>query len=83
MPLAAQAQSPTLDQAHRAPSGDAGHEIDGRGLDGLAAFTAQAAKKIFEGHIASALHQQPHGVADRTTSAVLAVQLDHALRPVR
>jgi hypothetical protein len=51
-----------------------GHEIDGRGLDGLAAFTAQAAKKTFEGHIASALHQQPHRIADRTASAMQAMQ---------
>jgi hypothetical protein len=29
-----------------------GDEINGRGLDGLAAFTAETAKKIFECHIA-------------------------------
>ena len=60
-----------------------GDEIDGRGLDGLAAFTAQAAEKIFKAHIALAGNQQPHGIAHRTASAMQAMQLDHALRPVR
>jgi hypothetical protein len=60
-----------------------GDEIDGRGLDGLAAFATEAAQQIFKGHIAIALHQEPHGIADRIATAVLAVQLDHALRPVR
>jgi hypothetical protein len=60
-----------------------GDEINGRGLDGLAAFTAQAAKQIFECHIALASHQQSHGIADRATPAMQAMQLNHALRPVR
>jgi hypothetical protein len=58
-------------------------EIDGRGFGRVAAFTAQAAEQIFEGHIALALHQQPLGISDRTASAMQAMQLDHALRPVR
>jgi hypothetical protein len=33
-----------------------GDEIDGRGLDGLAAFATEAAQQIFKGHVASALH---------------------------
>ena len=60
-----------------------GHEVDGRGVGSAAPFTAQAAEKIFKAHIALAGNQQPHGIGDRTASAVLAVQLDHALRPVR
>ena len=60
-----------------------GDEIDGRGLDGLAAFATKAAEQVFKGHIALAGHQQPHGVADRTAPAMRAMQLDHALRPVR
>jgi hypothetical protein len=60
-----------------------GHEVDGRGGASTAAFTAQAAEKIVKGHIALALHQQPHGIADRTAPAVQAMQFDHALRPVR
>jgi hypothetical protein len=38
-----------------------GDEIDGRGFDPTAPFTAQAAEKIFKGHIALAFDQQPHG----------------------
>jgi hypothetical protein len=34
-----------------------GDEIDGRWLDRLAAFTAQAAEQIFESHIALAFDQ--------------------------
>jgi len=60
-----------------------GHEIDRRGVGSTATFTAQAAEKIFKGHIAIAFHQQPHGIADRTASALQAMQLDHAVRPVR
>jgi hypothetical protein len=60
-----------------------GNEIDGRGVDSTAAFTAQAAEKVFKGHIAFALHEPPHGIAHRTASAMQAMQLDHALRPVR
>jgi hypothetical protein len=60
-----------------------GHEIDGRGFGCAAPFTAQAAQKIFKGHIALAFDQQPYGVADRTASAMQAMQFDHALRPVR
>jgi hypothetical protein len=60
-----------------------GHQVDGRGLDGSAPFTAQAAKQIFKGHIALAFYQQAHGVEDRTASAMQAMQLDHALRPIR
>ena len=59
------------------------HEVDGRGFDSTAPFTAQAAEKIFKGHIAFALNEQPHGIADRTASASQAMQLNHALRPVR
>ena len=43
----------------------------------------EAAEKIFKGHIAIAFHQQPHGIGDRTASAMQAMQFDHALRPVR
>ena len=50
-----------------------GDEIDGRGLDALAAFAAEAAQQIFKGHIASGSQQQPYGVADRTASATKAV----------
>jgi hypothetical protein len=46
-------------------------------------YTAQAAEQIFKGHIAVAFDQQPHGVEDRTASAMQAMQLDHALGPVR
>jgi hypothetical protein len=60
-----------------------GDEIDGRGLGSSAAVTAQAAEKILKGHIAVAFDQQPHGVQDRTASAMQAMQLDHALGPVR
>jgi hypothetical protein len=60
-----------------------GHEIDGGGFDGSAAFAAQAAEEIFKGHIALALYQQPQGIGDRTASAMQAMQLDHALRPIR
>jgi hypothetical protein len=61
-----------------------GHEIDGRGLASSAAFTAQAAKQIFKGHIAVAFEQQPHGITDGTAASTMqAVQLDHAFRPVR
>jgi hypothetical protein len=60
----------------------AGHEIDGGGLDGLAAFATKAAQQIFKRHITSALNQEPHGVGDRTALAMLAMQLDHAPRPV-
>jgi predicted secreted protein len=60
----------------------AGHDVDGRGLHGSAAFTAQAAKQIFKGHITLALYQQAHGTEDSTTSAMQAMQLDHAFRPV-
>jgi hypothetical protein len=58
-------------------------EIDGRGIGGLAAFTAQTAKQIFESHIALALDQEPHGRVNATASTARAMQLDHALRPVR
>jgi hypothetical protein len=60
-----------------------GHEIDRRGLVGLAAFAAQATKQIFEGHIARAFYQQPHRREDGTASTVQTMQLDHALGPVR
>jgi hypothetical protein len=60
-----------------------GDEIDRRGLDRVAAFTAQAAKQVFEDHVALALDQKSHGVADRTASAMQTMQLDDALRPVR
>jgi hypothetical protein len=55
-----------------------GDEINGRGLDGLAAFTAQAAKQIFECHIALASHQQSHGIATRVslTLAELAAEFE-------
>jgi hypothetical protein len=59
------------------------HEVDGRGFDSTAPFTAQAAEKIFKGHIALAFHQQPHGTADRTASAMQTMQLNHTVRPVR
>jgi hypothetical protein len=38
-----------------------GDEIDGRRLDSMAPLTAQAAEKIFKGHIALALGQQRTG----------------------
>jgi hypothetical protein len=60
-----------------------GDEVNGRRLDPKAAFTAQAAKQIFKGHIALAFDQEPHGIADRTASAMQAMQLDNALRPIR
>jgi hypothetical protein len=49
----------------------------------MAAVAAQAGEKVFKGHIAFARHQQSHGIADRTATAMQAMQLDHALRPVR
>jgi hypothetical protein len=58
-------------------------EIDGRGFDSVASFTAQAAEKIFKGHVALASYQQPHGIAYRAASAVQAMQLDDAPWPVR
>jgi hypothetical protein len=61
----------------------AGDEIDGRGVGGLAAFTAQASKQIFKRHIALALDQQSHRRESGTPSAMLAMQLDHALWPIR
>jgi hypothetical protein len=62
----------------------AGDEVDGCGISGLAAFTAHAAEQGLEGHVAVAFDQQPHGIADRTaTSAMQAMQLDHARGPVR
>ena len=60
-----------------------GDEIDRRGLDRVAAFTAQAAKQVFEGDVALALDQKSHGVADRTAQAMQAMQFGHALWPVR
>jgi hypothetical protein len=60
-----------------------GHEVDGRWLDGSAAFAAQAPEKIFKGHIALTSDQQAHGVENRTAPAMQAMQLDYALRPVR
>ena len=59
-----------------------GDEIDGRGPDCVAPFTAQAAKQVFEGHVALASYQQPHGITDRAASAMQAMQLDDALRPL-
>jgi hypothetical protein len=59
-----------------------GDEIDRRGLDCVAPLTAQAAKQVFEGHVALASYQQPHGIADRAASAMQAMQLDNALWPV-
>ncbi len=61
-----------------------GYDIDGRGLGRSAVYATQAAKQIFKGHIAVAFDQKPHGIADGTAASTMqAMQLDHALRPVR
>jgi hypothetical protein len=60
-----------------------GHEVNGLGFDSVAALTAQAEEQIFKGHIGLAFDQKPHGIADRTASAMQAMQLDQALWPVR
>jgi hypothetical protein len=58
----------------------AGDEIHGRGPAPPTAFAAQAQHEIFKGHVAFAFDQQPRAIADRSAAAM---QLNHAVRPVR
>jgi len=56
-----------------------GIEIDRRRLRFAAALAAKASEEIFEGHVAHALHEKPHWIADGTAAAM---KLDDARRPI-
>jgi hypothetical protein len=60
-----------------------GNKVDRRRFNSVTPFAAQAEQKMFKGHIAFALHEQSHGIANRTATAMQAMQLDHAIRPLR
>ena len=57
-----------------------GDKVDRRRLGPTAALAAKPLDEVFKGHVALALDQQLHRIANRTATAV---DLDDAVRPIR